>query len=218
MNGRRCPQCGLIGFPADSACRRCGATLDIPAEELGQVPPAGGVAGRVPMIFVVVSGLLLVAYLSLTLTSDPLSFEQRQIVARALRVLGESGFPSDASIFRRLVTFRATDNWWNRWVGHAQAYAATNFPFEVVTLYPDFFTRTVDDVERAVILLHETYHLRGQGEVTAHREVWLLKRHLGWTQEKYGKTRVWNNLNESTRKFAPELFQCGPDRRSDCVP
>ncbi len=170
------------------------------------------------MICVVVTGLLLVAYLSLTLTSDSLSFEQRQIVSRAVRILDESGLTGDASLFRRLVTFRATDNWWNRWVGHAQAYAATNFPFEVVTLYPDFFTRTVDDVERAVILLHEAYHLRGHGEVTAHREVWLLKRHLGWTQEKYGKTRVWSNLNESTRKFAPELFQCGPDRRSNCVP
>jgi len=168
-------------------------------------------------VFAVVVSLLLIAYFSLTLTSDPLTSDQRQIVHRAIDVLEQQGFSGDAFLLRRLVNFRATDNWWNRWVGHGQAYAATNFPFEVVTLYPDFFNRAADDVERAMILLHETYHLRGYGEQQAHRQVWLQKHKLGWTQERYGKTRVWKNVREFTAKFAPELFRCGPDGQSDCM-
>jgi hypothetical protein len=40
---------------------------------------------------------------------------------------------------------------------------------------------------------------------------------LGWTQAKYGKTRVWKNLREATAMLAPYFFRCGPDGRSDCV-
>ena len=68
----------------------------------------------------------------------------------------------------RMTSFRATDHWWNEHVGHGQAYAATNFPFQIMTLYPAFFERSADDVERAIILLHEAQHLRGRGS----RERW----------------------------------------------
>ena len=209
-----------MGFTSDVICRRCGTALCVPQEAAqAVVVPAGSraIIKRVLKICAVVCGLLLVVYLSLLWTSSPLTFDQEQIVGRAIQTLDDHGFSGDAALIRQLVSFRSTDNWWNHWVGHAQAYAATNFPFEVVTLYPDFFNRTADDVERAVILLHEIYHLRGHGEESAHREVWLHKNRLGWNQEKYGKTRVWKNVREATINLASGLFRCGQDGRSDCT-
>ena len=96
-------------------------------------------------------------------------------------------------------------------------YAATNFPFEVVTLYPDFFAYAADDTERAVILLHEARHLGGAGEEEALASVWRDKRRLGWTRERYGQTRVWKNVSEFTRRYAPGLFRCGADGQQDCT-
>ena len=117
----------------------------------------------------------------------------------------------------KLVNYRSTDNWWNAYVGHQDAYAASNFPFEVVTLYPEFFKFPVDDIERAVILLHESYHLFGAGEEAALRGVWLEKERLGWTAEGYNGTKVWKNTREWTTGSVPGLFECGPDGRSDCL-
>ena len=223
MKSYKCAQCGLVNYSTNPTCRRCGfggateTAAEVEVESAAQTAPSRRIIKGAAQIFAVVCGLLLIAYFSLTLTSNPLTSEQRQIVNRAIDVLDQQSFSGDAFLLRRLVNFRATDNWWNRWVGHGQAYAATNFPFEVVTLYPDFFTRASDDVERAMILLHETYHLRGYGEPQAHRQVWLQKHKLGWTQERYGQTRVWKNVREFTAKFAPEMFRCGPDGHSDCM-
>ncbi len=160
--------------------------------------------------------ILLILYLSLLATSDAINSEQRLMVNRAIDVIEQKGFGQEAFVLRHLTSFRATDNWWNRWVGHDDAYAATNFPFEVVTLYPDFFNIPKDDVERAAILLHETYHLYGRGEETAFKGVWRTKQRLGWTRAVYGESRVWKNVSESTTNFAPQFFQCGEDKRSDC--
>jgi hypothetical protein len=113
--------------------------------------------------------------------------------------------------------FRTDDNWWNAYVGHADAYAATNFPFEVVTLYPEFFTQAVDDTERAAILLHEARHAAGAGEESACASVWRDRLRLGYTRERYGHTEVWRNIAENTRKYAPAHFTCGEDGRRDCV-
>jgi hypothetical protein len=63
-----------------------------------------------------------------------------------------------------VAVFRANDNWLNASVEKENAYAATNYPFEIVTIYPDFFRFTVDDTERAAILLHEAQHLKGKDE------------------------------------------------------
>jgi len=52
-------------------------------------------------------------------------------------------------LLRYYANYRATDNWWNRYQGHQQAYAATNSPLGVVTLYGPFFTVAADDTERA---------------------------------------------------------------------
>lgn len=162
--------------------------------------------------------LLSIAYVSLLMTSDSLSFEQRQTVHRAVALLDQRGFKSEALLLDNLVSYRSTDNWWNNYVGHHEAYAATNFPFEVVTLYPEFFEAATDDQERAAILLHESFHLRGSGERAALEGTWREKQRLGWTEERYGHTKVWNNTKELTMTEAPALFQCGPEGRSDCTP
>lgn len=64
-----------------------------------------------------------------------------------------------------------------------------------------------DDVERAVVLLHESYHIFGFGEKTAYTETWLNKEKLGWTKEKYGSTGFWNSVELGTKQYAPELFR-----------
>ena len=177
-----------------------------------------GFGKRVLWVLGTTSALLFVCYMSLLLTSDELGFHRRQTVERAIAVLEEKNFSSQAFVLRHLVKYRRTDNWWNRYVGHHDAYAATNFPFEVVTVYPEFFDAAVDDTERAAILLHESYHLFGSAEAAALEGVWREKRRLGWTEDKYGQTKVWNNNKELTTGSVPVLFQCGADGHSDCVP
>jgi hypothetical protein len=160
--------------------------------------------------------LLVVWYVSLLETSQAADFDQRQTVARAVALVERAGLGRDAFLLRRLASYRTNDNWWNVWVGHGEAYAATNFPFEVVTLYPEFFEYPVDDTERAVVLLHEAKHLAGADEPEALAEVWRNKWRLGWTREKYGHTRVWRNVHELTRRHVPALFRCGADGQQDC--
>jgi hypothetical protein len=218
MSNKKCTQCGLVNYASDERCRRCEAELEsVPAVE---TLPAKGrnrkILLRLMMTPALVLTILLLLYLSLLATSDAINSEQRLMVNRAIDVIEQKGFGQEAFVLRHLTSFRATDNWWNRYVGHDDAYAATNFPFEVVTLYPDFFNVPKDDVERAAILLHETYHLYGRGEETAFKGVWRTKQRLGWTRAIYGESRVWKNVSESTTNFAPQFFQCGEDKRSDC--
>ena len=101
------------------------------------------------------------------------------------------------------------------YVGHRDAYAATNFPLGLVTPYPKFFTVPVDDTERAAILLHEAQHLRGASEEEALATVWRDKRSIGWTADRYSTTVVWKNTREWTAAEVPVLFSCGTDRHSD---
>ena len=157
------------------------------------------------------------AFLSLLMTSDPLTREQRQLVTEAILVVEQGGFTSEASTLRTVVFYRSSDSWWNKYVGHQNAYAATNFPFAVVTLYPAFFRFSVDATERAAILLHESHHVFGADERMALQRVWIDKQKLGWTAERYSRTRVWRNTREWTMGAVPGLFQCGLDGQSDCV-
>ncbi len=210
-----------MNFAVDEQCRRCGAALDetyVAANENGEnAVKSRSRVKRLLFTPALILAVLFVWYVSLLATSDPLSFDQKQTVHRAIKVLEEKGFASEAFLLGNLVSYRANDNWWNKWVGHADAYAATNFPFEVVTLYPDFFNVPVDDVERAMMLLHESYHLRGRGEPAAFGDVWRDKAKLGWTQDVYGQTRAWRNVREFTGRYAPQLFQCGVDAKTDCI-
>ncbi len=230
VNSPKCARCGLVNFRTEATCKRCGASLDDATDDttldatasaatLTEHAPGSKAAflfKRAAVVCGVTALLLFACYVSLVFSSAPLNAEQRRVADRAIDVLDQRGFSRDALILRRLVNYRASDNWWNRYVGHADAYAATNFPFEVVTLYPEFFNRSADDTERAAILLHEAQHLRGAGEEDAFTTVWRAKRQLGWTHEGYGHTRVWRNVTEFTIKHAPKLFRCGPEGDADC--
>ena len=239
----KCAGCGLVNFATAYECKRCGASLEVldgarpeprapdvraapfapraespeEFEELEEVKPKRGLLTRVAWIVTVTCAVIVAWHGSLLLTSDAATMSQRLQVRGAVELMDKSGFAREAFLLRRLTCFRTTDNWWNRWLGHGEAYAATNFPFEIVTLYPEFFKYPIDDTERAVILLHEARHLAGAGEREAFVSVWRDKSRLGWTRDKYSHTRVWKNVAEFTQRYAPELFTCGKDGKQDCV-
>ncbi len=228
MNRSKCPQCGLVN-PSGEVCRRCGTALTEESDDASELPAAPIESSEAPVrkrrhvfrigwILGTTLILLFAAYMSLLLTSDDLNLDQRHTVRDATAILAQKGFTRQAFVLQHLVQFRGTDNWWNNYLGHHPAYAATNFPFEVLTLYPDFFDKTVDDTERAAILLHESYHLFGSGEDAALEGAWLNKARLSWTAEKYGQTKVWINTRDLTSSAVPKLFSCGDDGRSDCIP
>jgi hypothetical protein len=218
MEKNKCSDCGLVNLATDKRCRRCGGSLV--AEQPGKADSKKrkrGIGRRI--IWVVGATLILLFgfYLSLLLTSNDLRFAEREVVTRAVEILEQRGFHKEAFVMDHLTTYRSTDNWWNNYIGHRDAYAATNFPFEVLTLYPEFFHASVDDDERAAILLHEAYHLLGSGEEAALQRVWLNKHLLGWTEAKYGQSRIWRQTRELTMNRVPTLFQCGNDGKSDCT-
>lgn len=236
----KCAGCGLVNFASASECKRCGATFGVQgrvdepplafkaradsfvepfedSDELEEVKPKRGLLTRVAWILSVTVAVIVAWHGSLLLTSEAATMSQRLQVRGAVELIEKNGFTREAFLLRRLTCFRTTDNWWNSWNGHGEAYAATNFPFEIVTLYPEFFKYPTDDTERAVILLHEARHLAGAGEREAFASVWRDKARLGWTREKYSHTRVWKNVAEFTQRYAPELFTCGADGRQDCA-
>jgi hypothetical protein len=221
MKNRRCNGCGLVNFADASECKRCDAPLEPCFEFEGADASEEGkgrrsLLRRVLAVPAVLLLLLVGCHASLLFTSTGVTYDERQQVSRAVELIERAGFTRETFLLKRLTNFRTTDNWLNSYAGHANAYASTNFPFEIVTLYPDFFRYPADDVERAVILLHEARHLAGADEEEACASVWRDKARLGWTREKYGETRVWQNVTEVSRRFAPRLFECGPDGRQDC--
>jgi hypothetical protein len=221
MDKSKCSRCGLVNLATDKSCRRCGAAFvgaqlkrtDSDEPHIGR----RGIGRRILWILGATAILLFAFYLSLLLTSNDLGFAEREVVTRAVQVLKQKGFRTEAFVVAHLTTYRSTDNWWNNYIGHRDAYAATNFPFEVLTLYPEFFKASVDDDERAAMLLHEAYHLLGSGEEAALKGVWRNRRLLGWTEDKYSQSKVWRNTRELTMARVPNLFQCGDDAKSDCT-
>jgi hypothetical protein len=176
-----------------------------------------GIGRRLLWLIGVTVALIFIWSRSLLLTSDAITAEQRQDVRQAISLLDRSGFSREVTMLRHFANYRATDNWWNLYLGHADAYAATNFPLGVVTLYPPFFTAAADDVERGAILLHEAQHLLGAGEEAALETVWRAKQRFGWTAAEYSESKVWKNTREWTAAGVPALFQCGADRDADCI-
>ena len=218
MKNLKCTACGLVNFSSAGECRRCGVALAECAGEGAEEAPRRRSLKRRALAGVVLSLFALIGfYVSLLETSEGANLDQREPVRRAVDLIEDGGLTRDAFLLRRLANYRTTDNWWNRYVGHGEAYAATNFPFEIITLYPQFFDTATDDTERAVILLHEARHLAGGGEEEACASVWRDKWRLGWTKERYGGTRVWQNVSEYTRRHAPQLFTCGQDGAQDCA-
>lgn len=220
MNRNKCSQCGLVNAEKDEICRRCGTSLiGEPALEFqgADVKPKRSIVRRIIWVASTTLVVLFAWYISLLASSDPLGEERQKTVEKGVAILDQNGFRREAFVLRNLVTYRQTDNWWNRYIGHHDAYAATNFPFEIVTLYPQFFEKTVDDNERAAILLHEACHLFGAGEDSALKQVWLDKQRLGWTSEKYGSiSEAWNHTKQLTRNRFPQFFNCGPAEQPDC--
>ncbi len=213
----KCSNCGLVNFPHASTCERCNTALGAP-ENVARPgsKPHSRIAGRIMVCAAVCISAILGFYLSLIASANPLSIEEKSIVRAAIRVLKEKGFTEEIFFLEHLAVFRSDDNWLNATVAKENAYAATNFPFEIVTLYPDFFTYPVDDPERAAILLHEARHLRGKDEKDAYEFVWRNRRQLGWIEEKYSESPVWRNVRNQTREYVPELFNCDSNPTGDC--
>jgi hypothetical protein len=217
MGSIRCPHCGIANFAGGGACRRCGEFLPVARVAVAGLPVYEPSAlRRIAAMLGAVALVMIAWWASLFATSEGLDAEQRLAVYQAVDLLEQRGFRREVFALRNVARFRSTDNWWNRHTGHEPAYAATNFPFEIVTVYPWFFEVPTDDVERAVILLHEAQHLMGADEETALRRVWELKGRLGWTAEAYGRSKVWRNTREWTLGSAPDLFTCTPADR-DCA-
>jgi len=224
VSRRKCANCGLVNIGTDEHCRRCGGLLaeegDLalpPNEaEAATKPPRRSLLRRIMWIVSATLIILIIWYFSLLISSEGLQPDQYLKVDVATSLLELRGFRREAFILRHATVFRSTDNWWNRYLGHRDAFAATNFPFEIVTLYPEFFNTAVDDTERAAVLLHEARHLLGDREEAALRSTWMAKQRLGWTADRYSQTRVWGSTERLTKAEFPYMFQCGSDGQSDC--
>lgn len=156
-------------------------------------------------------------YVSLLVSAKSITYDERKTVERAIELLGSRGFTEQSWYLNHLTAFRATDNWLNASVEKENAYAATNFPFEIMTLYPDFFTVSIDDTERAAILLHEAKHLEGKDEKGAYEFVWKNRKQLGWTADKYRSSEIWQNVRKQTKEYSPYLFACDFKEFGDCT-
>lgn len=161
--------------------------------------------------------LLSIFHSSLLITSQPLRADESARVVRAIELLDAKGFSREAFLLRRLTLFRNSDNWLNDMSGKENAYAATNYPFNIITLYPDFFTKAEDDTERAMILLHEVQHLQGANEHEAYEFVWRNRHRVGWTILSHGTTESYITIEALTREIAPELFSCTDKIWNDCT-
>ncbi len=183
----------------------------------GTAGPIGrGVLGLLRYAF---AGFLsvLILYLSLVTTSAPMTADDRRAVERAIVFLESRGFEREAFLLNNVATFRSSDNWLNQAVGAENAYAATNYPFGIITIYPDFAGKAVDDTERAMVLLHEARHLMNETEAEAYAYVWRERQRLGWTQLSHGTTETFITVELQTREHAPELFTCRSQAWNDCT-
>lgn len=215
---KKCPTCNVVNFPEAHSCIRCNSLLG----DAENSDPGGGKAGsrllsRVLICVAVCCAVILGFYLSLMASAKGLSSEQAYQVRRSIAVLNERGFSNEILLLSHFSVLRSEDNWLNASVAKEDAYAATNFPFEIITLYPDFFTYPVDETERAAILLHESRHLRGEDEHDAYKYVWTHRKQLGWTKEKYIESVVWRNIRKQTSDNVPELFTCEGNGIGDCT-
>ena len=215
-----CPNCRLVNFAHSPECSRCQFRLI----EVSNLPEDGGKSAvkskfwRRALVCAAVCVLTLFGfYLSMLLTASKLKYEEKQKIWAAVKVLEDKGFDREAFLLNYLTSYRANDNWLNASTRLENAYAATNFPFEIMTVYPDFFTYPLDDTERAAVLLHEAQHLKGADEAEAYEFVWRNRQKLGWTRDKYFNSNVWRNVRRQTKEYAPNLFVCAEKEAGDCT-
>ena len=207
---KKCPNCKLVNYPNADVCARCGAVF-------AKTTPSSKILRRVFICIAVCVAAFTGFYVSLLFSASSLSYEQKKTVERAILVLEEKGFSNEAFILKRFTVYRADDNWLNASVAKENAFAATNFPFEILTLYPDFFAYPAGDTERAAILLHEARHLKGEDEKEAYEFVWKSRKKLGWVSETYGNSIVWIEIRKQTKEFSPNLFVCDINPFGDCT-
>ena len=215
---KRCPNCRLVNFPHSPECARCRARLvEVSANAEVSASLKSKIFRRAFVCVAVCVFSLLGFYLSMVFTASPLSREEKAVIERSVKILDEKGFADEVFLLRHLTVFRGNDNWLNASTRLENAFAATNFPFGIMTVYPEFFSATTDDIERASILLHEAQHLKGADEREAYEFVWRNRKTLGWTQDVYRASVVWRNVRKQTREFAPNLFVCNWTEYNDCT-
>jgi len=165
-------------------------------------------AGRIATVIAVTAVVTYSSFFFLIrATSQHVTADQQAIIDRAIKVIEGAGFASEATLLG-IASYRRTDNWINRHLLiQDQQYAATNNGFFTITVYDAFFRIPIDDVERAIVLFHESYHLVIRGEHSAYAGTWSNKEKLGWTREKYGNTAFWHDIESLTMQSAPELFK-----------
>ena len=215
---KKCSNCKLANFANAEVCVRCGH----PFGETENITSNGGFLNsplvRRIAVFIVVCGVALLGfYTSLVFSAEKLTFYEQQTVTDAIQLLESKGFKDEVFLLRNLAIYRRNDNWLNASVEKENAYAATNFPFEIVTLYPAFFTGPADTTEHAAILLHEAKHLQGKDEKDAYEFVWKNRHRLGWTDENYGASEMWHAVQKQTAEYSPNLFICTTKPYGDCT-
>jgi hypothetical protein len=215
---KKCPNCQLVNFSSAEFCRRCNFYL-------GEAEIVSVSSGFLRSKFFKRALILVFAcifalfgfYFSLIFSADKLTHDETIMVEQAINVLEQKGFSGEVFLLRYVTAFRGNDNWLNALVVKENAYAATNFPFEIMTVYPDFFTVTMDDTERASILLHEAKHLQGADEKEAYEFVWKNRKQLGWTKETHYNSIIWRSVRKQTKEYAPNLFVCDLNEFADCT-
>lgn len=217
---KRCPQCNLVNFYDAGECVRCRQNLI----EIKSITPQRKestlkrtIFKRAVICLAMCAFVIVGFYLSPVGSSKSLKYDQKQQVHSAIYVLSEKGFTNEAFLLNHLTAFRATDNWLSASIEKENAYAATNFPVEIMTVYEDFFTYPIDDIERAAILLHEAQHLKGANEKEAYKFVRENRIKLGWTREKYGDSAIFRDVRKQTKEIVPELFVCPNNDLGDCT-
>ena len=215
---KKCPSCNLVNFANIDKCARCGRVLlEVSSEGAKAKTRKPRILKRVIACVAVLLVVLFGFYLSLLFTSQSLNYDERTKVKSAIAVLDEKGFSTETFLLRYVTSFRANDNWLNASTREENAFAATNYPFEIMTVYPDFFQYPADDVERAAVLLHEAQHLQGADEKEAYEFVWKNRKQLGWTKDKYWNSNVWKNVRRQTKEVCPHLFVCDINEFGDCT-
>jgi hypothetical protein len=215
LKTRKCPECGFDGRPAARGKQRC------PVCQRGSNAPSkrliSSVVARLSTFLLICIATVAGFYASLVYPAAPLSAEQHNTVNSAIDLLEAKGFSDEVFLLRTAAAFRTNDNWLNASVEKENAFAATNFPFAIVTLYPEFFERTSSTVERAAILLHETKHIQGHDEKAAYEFVWKNRKKLGWDGAEFYGTEMWINVRKQTAEYSPNLFICELNVANDCT-
>ena len=214
----KCRNCKLLNHNTINICTWCGYAI----RETVNITSNGRFhnSGHLKRALIFIAAFLIALaglYLSLLASAARLTVSEQNKVGQVLYLLEEKGFADEAFFLKRFASYRSNDNWLNASVEKENAYAATNFPFEIVTLYPDFFSATTDDTERAAILLHEAKHLQGSDEQEAYEFVWKNRGRLGWIKARYGNSQVWLDVRKQTRGYLPSLFACEWNQYRDCT-